>query len=418
MRPTQQLQSQFGNSARMAVAAFLLILAFLPSARAQTYQVIYNFTGAQDGAYPEAGLTMDKSGSLYGTAYQGGSSNRGTVFRLTQKDSSWILGLLYSFTGRDDGGAPIARVVFGPNGSLYGTTEFGGRNCGSGCGVVFNLRPSALACKSALCPWSQTVIYRFSGFNDGANPGFGDLTFDQAGNIYGTTIFGGSNAQGVVYKLTQSGGSWSENAIYLFTGSSDGANPYSSVIFDAKGNLYGTTYGGGHGYGTVFQLTPSGAGWTESTLHAFQGADDGGTPFGGGVLDNAGNLYGATGSGGPNKGGTVYELTSSGGGWSFGLLYSLTGTAYLPGSYGSLTMDANGNLYGTTKQDGAHGQGSVFKLTPSNGGWTETDLYDFTGGTDGGVPYGSVLVDANGNLYGTASQGGAKGYGVVWEITP
>jgi uncharacterized repeat protein (TIGR03803 family) len=403
-----------------ALPAFLLLLTalFLPSAQAQTYSVIYNFTRGTDGAFPEAGLTTDKAGSLYGTAYQGGSSDRGTVFKLAHKGSGWVLSPLYSFTGRTDGSAPIARVVFGSNGSLYGTTEFGGRNCGEGCGTVFNLKPSASACKAALCPWTETVIYSFSGSSDGANPGFGDLTFDKTGHIYGTTYFGGSNAQGVVYELTPSGGSWTESAIYLFTGGKDGANPYSSVIFDQAGNLYGTAYGGGAGHGTIFQLTSSGSGWSENTLYAFQGANDGGTPFGGLVWDSAGTLYGATSTGGTGGGGTVYELASSGGGWSFDVIGSFAGSAYLPGPYDSLTMDTAGNLYGTTFKDGAHSAGSVFKLTPSGGGWTLTDLYDFTGGKDGGLPYGSVLVDANGNLYGTASQGGANGYGVVWELTP
>jgi len=267
--------------------------------------------------------------------------------------------------------------------------------------------------------WAETVLYRFSGFRDGANPGFGDLTFDQAGHIYGTTFFGGSNAQGVVFELTPSNGSWTENAIYLFTGSSDGGNPYSSVVFDKAGNLYGTAFAGGaYSYGTVFQLTPSGSGWGENTLCAFQDSTDGGSPFGGLVFDNAGNLYGASSGGGPGGGGTLYQLMPSNGSWTFGVVYSLIGSAYLPGPYDSLTMDAAGNLYGTTTKDGAHGAGSVFKLMPFSGGWAETDLYDFASGSEGAVPYGSVLIDANGNLYGTASQGGANGHGVIWEITP
>ena len=396
---------------------FILVIS-VQSAQAQTYQVIYNFTGGQDGAYPEAGLT-ERGGNLYGTAYQGGSFNRGTVFKLARNGSGWIFSPLYSFTGRADGSAPIARVVFGRDGTIYGTTEFGGRNCGVGCGTVFRLRPPATICRTVLCPWTETVLYQFSGFSDGANPGYGDLTFDQAGNIYGTTFFGGVNAQGVVYELAPSGGGWTESAIHTFSGSSDGENPYSSVVFDQAGNLYGTTFSGGaHGYGTVFQLTRSGSGWAENTLYAFQNSTDGGSPFGGVVFDNAGNLYAATSSGGSGSGGTVYELMPSGGSWTFGVVYSFTGSAYLPGPYASLTMDAAGNLYGTTTKDGAHGAGSVFKLRPSGGGWTETDLYDFTGGSQGAVPYGSVFIDANGNLYGTASQGGTHGYGVIWEITP
>ena len=341
--------------------------------------------------------------------------------------SSWPAtvrgGPLARFTTSPDGrteALPSPRVVFGHDGTIYGTTEFGGRNCGVGCGTVFHLRPPATICKSILCFWTETVLYQFSGSSDGANPGYGEITFDQAGNIYGTTFFGGVNANGVVYELMPSGGGWTERVIHTFTGSpSDGNNPYSRVVFDAAGNLYGTTYAGGaHGYGTVFQLTPSGSGWTENILYAFQNLSDGGQPFGGVVFDSAGNLYAATSSGGSGNGGTVYQLMPSGGSWVFSLLYSFASGGYLPGSYDSLTMDAAGNLYGTTKQDGAHGAGSVFKLTPSGGGWTETDLYDFTGGSDGGVPYGSVLIDASGNLYGTASQGGTNGYGVIWEITP
>jgi len=416
----KNLSSNFNVSLRKTTAlAFIipvLIIVLAESAQAQTYKVLYNFTGGQDGAYPKAGLTADKAGNLYGTAYQGGSLNRGTAFELRRKSSRWVFNTLYSFTGREDGGAPIARVVFGPDGSLYGTTEFGGLNCGEGCGTVFNLKVTS--CKHTPCPWLETVLYRFSGSNDGANPGFGALTF-RAGHIFGTTFFGGNNAQGVVYKLTSQHGSWTESGLYLFTGRQDGGNPYSSVIFDKAGKLYGTTYAGGaDGYGTVFQLTPSASGWTEKTLHAFQSSSDGGSPFGGVVFDNSGNLHGATSGGGPGNGGTVYDLMPSNGIWTFSVLYGFNGSAYLPGPYDSLTMDAAGNLYGTTIKDGAQGTGSVFKLTPSVDGWTETDLYDFPSSADGALPYGSVLIDAKGNLYGTASEGGANGYGVIWEITP
>ncbi len=421
----QSCSSLFPTSSRAATAALasaivlVLTVVVAQPAQAQTYQVLYNFSGGQDGAYPEAGVTMDGGGNLYGTAYQGGNSNRGTVYKLGRRGTGWVLTPLYNFSGQVDGGAPIAGVVFGPNGTLYGTTEFAGQLCGEGCGVVFNVRPPASICKTVSCPWAETVIYSFRGDTDGANPGYGDLTFDRAGNIYGTTYFGGNNAEGVVYKLTLSDGRWTESAIHTFSGESDGENPYSNVIFDTAGNLYGTTFAGGaNGYGTVYQLTPNGSNWTENTLYAFQSAANGGKPFGGVVFDTAGNLYGATSSGGTGSGGTAYELMPSSGSWSFDLLYSFTGTAYLPGSYGSLTKDAAGNFYGTTVKDGANGVGSVFKLTPSNGSWTLTDLHDFAAGTGGEIPYGSVLIDASGNLYGTASAGGAHGYGVIWEITP
>jgi uncharacterized repeat protein (TIGR03803 family) len=189
------------------------------------------------------------------------------------------------------------------------------------------------------------------------------------------------------------------------------------VIFDRVGNLYGTTVAGGaYSGGLVFQLTPSGSGWTETILHNFQGPSDGTFPIGGLIFDQAGNLYGTTsGNGGT---GSVFELSPSQGGWTFTLLHDFTPIRGLSGPYAGVTMDAAGNLYGDTL-GGAYGYGEIFKLTPEgNGSWTYTDLYDFFGAEDGSMPYGKVLVDNNGNLFGTASEGGAHGAGVIWEITP
>jgi len=189
------------------------------------------------------------------------------------------------------------------------------------------------------------------------------------------------------------------------------------VIFHKAGNLYGTTISGGaNECGVVFQLTPSASGWAESPLYAFQCGIDG-SPAAGVVFDSSGNLYGATYTGGSGGGGTVFELTPSNGSWSFTVLYSFTGNSAC-GPESNLTMDQAGNLYGTTVCDGAYGYGSVFKLKASGGGWTYTSVYDFKGGADGSYPNSGVLFDANGNLYGTASSGGAHGYGVVFEITP
>jgi len=406
--------------AAIAPAMAVLALILMQPAQAQTFTVIYNFTGGNDGAYPQAGVTVDRAGNLYCTASQGGTSNRGSVCKLTHQGSGWTFKSLYSFAGPPDASAPIARTVIAPDGSLYGTTEFGGRNCGGGvgCGTVYRLQPPPGFCRNVLCPWTETVIYRFSGGGDGANPGYGDLAFDAAGNMYGTTFYGGTNAQGVVFKLAPSGGNWTESAIHMFAGP-DGVNPFSGVTLDSAGNLFGTTNSGGaNGYGTVYELTPSGTGWTESTLYSFQLAGSGGSPYGGVVLDSAGNIYGGTSNGGTGNGGTIYELTPSGGSWTFNLLYSLTGNSYQPGLYDNLARDAAGNLYGTTRNDGANGLGSVFKLSPEGGGWVYTSLHDFTGGSDGANPIGGVSFDANGNLFGTAKAGGAHGYGVIWEITP
>jgi uncharacterized repeat protein (TIGR03803 family) len=420
----------FGASLRPegATLAVMLMLLFLTSAlllvtltaqpaEAQTFTVIYNFTGGLDGAFPEAGLTLDKTGSLYGTAAGGGgSAGNGTVFRLTQKGSGWILNPLYNFQGGSDGYFPIGRVIFGPDGSLYGPTWLGGvEGCdnGQGCGTVFNLKPQPTACKTAICPWTETVLYRFTQRSDGGNP-MGEVVFDKAGNLYGTAYNGGGG-NGVVYELTASYPSWTETAIYSFAGGSDGEGPQAPVIFDTAGNLYGTTIFGGVGNnGTVFQLTPSASGWTEKVLYRFQNGSDGHRPLGRLVFDHPGNLYGTTEDGGAGNGGTVFELTPSDGSWTYNLVYSFAGS----GGSDDLVMDAAGNLYGTTYSDGAYGWGSAFKLTASNGGWSYTSLHDFTGGSDGGNPIGGLAFDANGNLYGTTFLGGVYNDGVVFKITP
>ena len=196
----------------------------------------------------------------------------------------------------------------------------------------------------------------------------------------------------------------------------DGANPSNGLILDSTGNLYSTTALGGSGaHGTVFELMSSGSGWTENILYNFTGGNDGSDLFAGLIFDGSGNLYGATSGAGTGGGGTVFELTPSTGSWTLNTFYSFTGGSRC-GPLGSLFIQA-GSLYGITNCGGANHLGSVFKLTPSGGGWTYTSLHDFTGGTDGKIPFGNVVFDADGNIYGTASAGGSHGVGVVWEIT-
>ncbi len=406
------------STATALAIAFLSAFAYVTSASAQTFSVLHTFAGGLDGATPQAGMVLDRGGNFYGTTSFGGCSGGqclGNVFRLKHSGSGWILTPLHAFLNHGDGQLPSA-VAIGPDGSLFGTTWSGGGGCDPDvCGITYNLRPLATACTSALCDWTESILYVFSE-GQPSRPGFGPPAFDHSGNLYLTTTLGG---YGAVTELLKSNGIWSLLVLHEFNGF-DGNGPQAGVIFDGADKLYGTTTGGGTSdYGTAYQLTPSGSGWTLQDLYSFQGQDDGQSPVGGLILDSAGNLYGTTTNGGLHGGGTVFELSPTHGSWTLTTIYSFAGTT---GPYGSLAMDSSGALFGLTLRDGAYSLGSVFKLTPSGGSWNYSDLHDFTGGADGSYPYGNVVIDGSGNVYGTASQGGAGdctgGCGVVWEITP
>ena len=351
---------------RLLCAAFFATTVL---AQAQTYTVLHYFTGGGDGSEPIAGLTMAGAGNFYGATAYGGSADGGTVFKLRQAGSGWVLSTLYNFQGGYDGAEPDAPPTIGPDGSLYGTTYEGGSGCGIGCGTVYKLTPPANSCKSASCPWTKTVLHFFQSSSgaDGAFPGYGKLIFDQAGNLYGATSAGGTNGFGTVFELTPSNGSWTETILYSFSTYEDGFLPYSGVIFDSVGNLYGTTQNGGaYSHGNVYELSPTGSGWTKSTLWSFDGSvNQGAGATGGVVMDAQGNLYGRTISDGPQYGGTAYQLSPSNGQWNYTLLAGLP-----PADYGPLdapTLDAAGNVYLTSK--GAPGNGTVVEVTPSSGGW-------------------------------------------------
>jgi len=306
---------------------------------------------------------------------------------------------LYKFTGGADGKDPESALILDAAGNLYGTTNAGGFY---GCGAVFELA------KNSDGSWTESVLYAFTGGNDGSGP-FAGLVFDAYGNLYGTTGNGGDYGDGTAYELTpNSDGSWTESVLHSFNGN-DGANPDRTLTFDGSGNLYGTgPSGGAYGHGVVFKLTPNGDGtWTDSTIHDFKGGRDGGQPQHGHLIfDAAGNLYGSTTGWFAGDGnGSVFELTPNADGtWTQTVLYYFR-SEYYP--FGTLTFDQAGSLYGTTQRGGEHGHGIAFKLTAgSNGKWKISVIHQFKGGKDGATPLAGLAFDTAGSLYGTTWNGG------------
>lgn len=395
-----------GTRLRCWLAAMLL-LAFGTAAQGQTFTVLYAFSGP-DGAFPLSGLIAEQGGGLFGTTENGGALGYGTVFKLDKTGET----VIYSFAGSPDGAYPYPGVIRNPAGDLFGTTNNGGT---SGLGTVFSLDQSG----------NETVLHSFTNLESGGWLPVAGLLMDAEGNLYGTTS-ASRLEYGSVFKLHRSG---KEAALHTFTGGADGATPYATLIQDSEGNLYGTTAYGGiiHGYsgnGVVFKLDASG---TETVLHSFTGGADGGNPLAGLIQDAAGNLYGTTVSGGaaqaPSGYGVVFKIDLTG---AETVLHTFTGGA--DGAYpvGDLTLDSEGNLYGTAEQGGIGqgelGYGVVFKLDTTS---TETVLYAFTGGADGGEPRSVLLRDSAGNLDGTAAIGGIVngpaypyGCGVVFKIAP
>jgi uncharacterized repeat protein (TIGR03803 family) len=381
-----------------AAALGLELVATTP-AHAQTFSVVHNFTGGNDGGVPYNGFVA-AGGVFYGTTSTGGASGDGVIFKINSSGSQTVL---HSFSGGTDGANPWGQLIRAKSGVLYGTTTGGGA---TGTGTVFQVSGK-----------DETVLYSFAGGRDGATPLAG-LVEDAAGNLYGTTSAGGANGNGTVFKLTAAktkGAAWTETVLYSFGKGSDGATPYGGLIFDAAGNLYGTTSAGGaNAYGTVFQLV-AGSPWTENILYNFQNTDDGGVPYAGLIADKKGNFYGAATEGGSNGGGTVYELTPSNGTWGFNVLYSVPGWG-ISGTFRNVVLDGSDKIYATTHCDGANNAGTVYELSRKGGTWNYTLLYTFTGGSDGLYSV-SDLVLYDGKLYGTTLYGGSDGSGVVYEIT-
>ncbi len=408
----------------LAAVLGLAVVAVQPAQGKSKERILRSFNGT-DGSYPYATLVSDKEGNLYGTTYEGGAYGAGTVFELVKTGKAYKEKVLYSFTGGADGGYPYYSrgaksiplgspiggfnggwsLVLDKSGNLYGTTAFGGA---CGVGTAFEVTPSG----------SETVLHSFCGGSDGWLVYCG-LTMDGNGNLYGTTWVGGASNNGIVFELTPSGGTWTETVVYNLCsqpGCIDGAHSNTSLVMDTAGNLYGTTWwGGAYNTGTAFELTPTENGWTETTLWTFGNGDEGGNPSNL-IVDTKGNLYGETGWGGTFSNGELFELTPTENGWTETVLYNFGAGWDGSGPYGGLLMDNEGNLYGSTFEGGRYGYGTVFEVTPSG---TETILHSFTGkGKSGQDPWSGLVMDAEGNLYGTTMYGGAYGEGTVFKVTP
>jgi uncharacterized repeat protein (TIGR03803 family) len=397
----------------------MLMLAGTSLAAEWKETVLHQFGSDSDGQAAYGRVISDAAGNLYGTTSFGGTSGAGIVFELTNPGApaGWTETVLYNFTGGSDGSQPYGGLIFDSAGNLYGTTYQGGT---SNAGTVYQLAPPG----GRGGAWTETVLYSFAGGADGSGPQ-SDLTFDQAGNLYGTTNNGGSPGIGIVFQLTSGqGGAWSETVLHRFL-QEEGVRPRAAVIFDKEGSLYGTLANGGGFYrGAVFRLKPpatKGGAWTEKTLYRFTGRDgDGNGPLCRLILFK-GNLYGTTVLGGATGVGAIFELTppaSHRGAWTKTILYSFT----CSGSDGcnpwaGLLMDKAGVFYGTTQHGGLpSGGGTVFQLKEDGGAWTEKVLLSFRN-SNNQLPAAGLLLGENGTLYGTTIGAGGNA-GIVFELQP
>lgn len=428
--------SRSSRGARLIVA--LAVLALVCAAQTPALTTLYSFTGGANGANPSAGVIFGGNGSLFGTTPVGGSAGYGTIYEVTP-GTPWTQTVLYSFQGGADGANPDAALTKGTGGVFYGTTSAGGA---TGNGTVFELTPP----KKSGGLWKETVLYSFQAPATGTVNVAGTLVSLTSGNPFptgtawnGVSIFIGATSYTIASVvssssliLTASAGTQTASIYNVnsappgpWAGWSDGNGPLGGVILLPNGNLYGTTFGGGSaGAGAVFELAPpTGAGaWTEQIIWS---VGVGGAQFGNGpesgVIVSSGNLYGATCCG--TVGGTVFKLsppTKTVPTWTEHSVYNFSSRSTGEQPVGGLAIDANGVLYGTTKEGGKYGQGIVFALTPAGAGksYKLTTIWSFTNGADGGAPYGSVLLGSSGQLYVTVTSGCADGVGGVLEFLP
>ena len=414
-------------AAGLAAAIFAFILLSSPATCAQSLSVIYNFQNAPDGANPVAGVTFDSHGKLYGTTQRGGTDLNGTLFQLVPgSGGNWTEQVISDFEFTDNGGTPIAPVALDGVGNIYGTFACTFDCFGNHGGGIFE------GVHSSGGNWTMLNLADYwAGVSNGeCMDGACGVAFDPVGRLYATTSqyqsqYGNNGA--ALYLGRRSISGWYTILLYNFRGGNDGVGPSIWFSFGANDAIYSTTSSGGaSNAGTVFQLqNRGGVQWSETQLYAFRGGSDGAFPYGGVIFDSAGNLYGTTSGGGAGYG-TVFKLThNSNGTWTESVLYPFQGGSDAAHPTGPLTFDAAGNLYGVAA-GGAYGHGAIFKLVPSGGQWTESVAYSFTGGLDGDGPSGGAIFDSAGNLYGTTVHGGEyptcsdSPYcgGVVYKFTP
>jgi len=404
---------RFRNSYLLITAIFFALLLFSSAGfAASNGKYLYSFTGGNDGGGPHTALSFDSSGNAYGVTVTGGFSDCGTVFQLSTSGTETPL---FAFDCFATGKNPYGGVIVDSKGNLYGTTVAGGDGgicAGDGCGVVYELSNSGGT-------WTETVLYNFTGGDDGFGPG-GALVMDASGNLYGTTPDGGSGGVGVVYELSLKGGQWIQTVLHAFTGGDDGAvGSLGPLLLDHNGNLDGVTeLGGKFAAGTVFQLFMARGQWSFSTLYSFKGQPDAAFPYGGVIEDSKGNLYGTTYFGGASGVGSVFELDLAH--KREHVLYSFTEGNDGGYSTSSLIFDSRGNLYGTTSMGGnpSCDCGTVFELSPAQGGVKERILHRFSESPDGGYPYYGLTADGKGNFYGSTVSGGHNSQGVIFSFKP
>lgn len=405
------------------ITGLLLTMLVANSSALTREKILYQFAGGNGGDNPEYGLVFDSQGNAYGTTYYGGTYGWGTIFRLEKSKHGWIQHLLYSFQGNSDGSYPLGNLLIDAAGNLYGTTRSGGTGTCQGysyCGgTVFELTRSN-------GNWKHAILYNFcslGGCSDGEAPS--GLTFDNAGNIYGTTAGGGEGCEegcGTVYKLSLSNGSWKETVLHAFDDDGDGYYPASGVTIDKSGNLYGTTSSGaGYGYGMVYVLNHAKHGWKETMLYAFDGSTNNKDPNGNLTLDSAGNIFGVTTGGSEGceyQCGMIYRLSRSRGQWVETSVFTFDGSNGASPN-GGLILNNAGKFYGSTIVGGAYDFGELFELQPGKT-WTIKLLYSFTGDGDDASPNPGVTVGPDGGLYGTTPSGSynSQFFGEIFDVLP